>query len=164
MAPLASRAYVEGGAAAVRHVVLRATMILGAVMASFSLVMIVFGGRLAGLLFGSGFAVHGDIIALLSLGVLATALGIPSGDGLRVTERADVNFKAALIGLSVTLTLTASLVFRFGVLGAATGLLAGCSVSSAAKCAAFFTLTAVDRRAPLRQHDLTPAAVGRAKP
>src|SRR5438034_329545 len=77
---------------------------------------------------------------VLSLGMLASALGMPATNGVMAVERPDVVFKVALVALSVLVVLVPALVVWWGLAGAAYGFLAGSMVSSVMRWAAFATL------------------------
>ncbi len=142
LAPWSARAFAEGGPAAVRRVIRRATLVLAAMMIVFFSVLALWGGQIVALLFGSEFAGNGHVVAVLGLSSLVAALGIPAGDGLRAMERPDVNFVASLMGFFVALVGAAVLIVPCKVPGVAYGLLAGTAVASTARCIMAFRIAA----------------------
>jgi O-antigen/teichoic acid export membrane protein len=71
------------------------------------------------------YAGHGDTITVLALGVLVTAVGMPTFAALICLERPREVFWTGLFGAVLSVVLVACLVGRWGLLGAAYGLLAG---------------------------------------
>ena len=140
LGPRAARAFAEGGSREVRRVVWKAALLLSVPMAIFCGLVVLFGDAALCVLYGSQYAGHQQTLAVLALSTLITALCIAVDHGLCVMERPDVNFKAGLLGLGVTLLIALALVGPCGILGAAWGMLAGGIAVSAARSMVFFRL------------------------
>jgi O-antigen/teichoic acid export membrane protein len=104
---------------------------------------VVVGADVVQLLYkGAAYPGLAHIVTVMALGALASALGLAANNGLSAIDRPDVNFKASLFALAVALAVVGALVGPCQVLGAAYGFLAGNVAGAAARCWAFFRLTA----------------------
>ena len=137
LVPRMARAFAEGGVAEVRRVANKSTLLLGITMALFCAVIVAFGGQVVTLVYGSLYAGLGPTIAVLAVSVLVRALGMSAFIGLVAVERPDVNFKANLLGLGITVVLASCLMHAWGVVGGACGLLAGDIVAAAVRWCVF---------------------------
>jgi O-antigen/teichoic acid export membrane protein len=139
--PQASLALAKGGVSRLQREVIRDTLLLGAAMALFCL-LVVFGGEQAmHLLFhGPYYEGHGHTLLVLALASLASALGMPAGNGLATIERPHAIFWASLIAMVVTVVLVWFLMLKWGLVGAAYAVLAGNAVGALARWAAFLYL------------------------
>jgi O-antigen/teichoic acid export membrane protein len=142
LGPHAAQAYATGGCQQVRRVVARATLWLGAVMASFTGAVFLAGPAILRLLYGRDYSGYGLTVSLLALATLAGSLGIAFDHGLRVLERPDLAFRVGLMGFTVTLVSAALLTFWWGTAGAAGGYLLGSTTGTAARAIAFRALLA----------------------
>ena len=84
-----------------------------------------FGNYLVTLIYGSQYAGLGLVIAILSLNILVNALALGVGYGIWAMERADLNFRIEMVRVLMTVTLGVGLVYFFGLIGVAWGLLLG---------------------------------------
>lgn len=137
LVPQAARAFGRAGERAVRRVVARTTLLVAVVMAAFSSVIFVFGGEIIALLYGSQYAGHRNIIAVLAVAMLARGLSMSAYNGLRVLERPATNFAVNLLGLAMTLFFAWLLMEPWGLLGAAVGLVAGDLIALVVRWIAF---------------------------
>jgi len=140
LGPRAARAFAEGGRREARRVVWKVALLLAFPMAVFCGLVVLFGDEVLCLLYGSRYAGHHETLAVLAVAVLIHALCIAVDHGLCVMERPDVNFKAGLLGLTVTLVLAVALVGPYGILGAAWGMLAGGIAVAAVQSTVFIRL------------------------
>lgn len=136
----AARAFAEGGRAEVRRVIYKTTLVLGSAMAAFCWLVFLFGGEMMRLLYGREYAGYEHTISVLAIAMLVSALLIAVDHGLKVMERPNMNFKASLMGLGVTLMAAPYLVVQWNVLGAACGFLVGALVALAVRWMAFLRL------------------------
>ena len=137
LTPRAAMAFAQGGAAEVRRVVGKVTLLVAVAMILFCGVVMWIGGEIVSLLYGSEYAGYRMVIAVLAVAVLGRALGMAAYNGLRAVERPDVNLKTNLLGLAVTVGLCTVLTMQHGVLGAACGLAAGDVAAATLRWAAF---------------------------
>ena len=138
LAARAAKAYVAGGALALRRVVFQTTLLLTAVMAAFCVAVLFGGEEVMGLIYhGSQYGGYGPTVTVLALAMLASAVGMPASNGLAAVERADLIFKSGLLAVGLSVVLIPFLVAWWGVPGAAYGFLAGNLVGSAGRWAAF---------------------------
>jgi O-antigen/teichoic acid export membrane protein len=139
--PQASLALAKGGVSRLQREVIRDTLLLGAAMALFCL-LVVFGGEQAmHLLFhGPAYEGHGHTLLVLALAFLASGLGMPAANALATIERPHAIFWASLNALVVTVVLVCFLMLKWGLVGAAYALLAGNAVGALARWAAFLYL------------------------
>jgi len=137
LVPGAARAFAQGGASAVRRVVHRATLLLGALTTILAVLFIVLGNRFLGLVYGDDFSGHQALITLLALATLAEALGTASYNGLWAIERSGAGFAASLLGLAVMVGVAAVAIPLWGICGSAWGLFLGKTVASLFQYLAF---------------------------
>ena len=138
LAPGAANAYNNTGVMELRRVIYRTTLVLGAAMGLFCLAVFLFSEEIIDLLYhGPQFAGHGRTATLLTVAMLAFALGVPATSGLMAVKRADVNFKIALVALGLTLVFVPLLVRTGGLEGAACGILAANVVGLVGRWIAF---------------------------
>jgi O-antigen/teichoic acid export membrane protein len=145
--PSAARAFTEGGPARVRQVLFRATLPLGVSTALLACLAALAGGPLVAWLYGPDYEGHGTTVALLGLLVPLVATGTMADHGLRALERPQVNFKASLLSLAVTVAVASGLLGPYGLAGAALGLVAGEVAGSVIRWSAFWRLTRADSEA-----------------
>lgn len=129
LGPKAAHAHVLG-VVELRQVVFKATMFLAGITGLFCLAIYVFGAELVVRVYGSQYADNGLIVSLLALGVFARILTTPISYGFCAMKRPDLNLKASLIALGVTLTLGLWLAKSLASIGAAFGLLACTTMAS----------------------------------
>jgi O-antigen/teichoic acid export membrane protein len=144
LGPQLARAFATGGKEEVRRVAGRNTLILGSLMAGFVALVVLFGNDAMRLFYGSEYSGNGLTISFLALGVLATALGIPTDHGLRALERPDLAFRASLVGLVVTLIAASILAVWWGMPGAACGAMVGSIAGVAVRVLSFLPLVSSD--------------------
>lgn len=143
--PRVAQAFAEGGRDEVRRVAWKTTALMEAVMAMFCIAIMLIGEDAVRLLYdGPEYSNQGATIIVLALLVL-TRIDVPAAHGLRVMGRADANFKAALLDLTISLVSTLILVPYLGVLGGAIGFLIGSVPASVMRCLIFFRLVGSTR-------------------
>lgn len=142
LGPWTARARAEGGAAAVRRVVVWSALGLTAVMGAFFGVIAVVGGTVVELLYGPGYAGHEITLVALAVAFAAAPAGVAADHGLRALSRPRVAFTGSVIGLAVTTAGAALLIPHLGIAGAACGYLAGACASTAVRLVAFLKLSA----------------------
>lgn len=137
LAPRAAAAWAEGGAEAVRRVVLRSTLILGGMTGAFSLGIAILGPWALPILFGEDYAGYAAITAVLALGLFLGVLGVGADHGLRAMHRPQATLAASLAGLGTTAVCSVGLIPAVGAIGGAYALTAGCTISTAVRWVAF---------------------------
>lgn len=138
LTPRAAQAYHAGGFDEVRRVALKATLALTIVAGAIALPLVWFGEEILRVVYGGAADEFGAIVAVLSIALVVSVLGMGAEAGLRVIERPRVSFVASGCGLVTTATLTLLVAPAAGAVGGAWGVLAGGSVSAAIRCGAFF--------------------------
>jgi O-antigen/teichoic acid export membrane protein len=114
-----------GGQSLLRHAV-RDTLILGAMMAAFCIVILLAGGHIMRALYHGGeFEEHAHTLMVLALATLAMAIGAPASNALATMERPRAIVAVGLIVTVVTVALVWWLMTEWGLLGAAYGALVG---------------------------------------
>ncbi len=144
--PQSARAVASGGHAELWPVAVRSTMFIGTGMALFCIAVALFGDAALVLLYGREFAGNGLVVTVLALAILAWAVGVSAAHGLKALERPDVNFRAGLLGVVITVPLALTLVGSAGVLGVAFGALVGRVVELAVRGTTFVRLVAPQSR------------------
>lgn len=137
LAPDLARAFLDEGAAGVRRVVIKATLVLGIVMTGFSLLLSAVGEPLITSLYGAEFAGQHLCVIVLATGLLIEALGMPSYNGLWAMHRPNLCFLACLLGLVATVELTIVFASTLGLAGAAIGFSSGKAVAAIVQGVAF---------------------------
>jgi O-antigen/teichoic acid export membrane protein len=127
LTPKAARAFSQGGAAALRPIILGTMQLFSVLLGLFCLVAWITGDSLIELVYGASFAEDGagTLLTLLAVVVLVNSLGTIAGNALWAMERASANFRADVATLVVTLVCAAGLVPTWGALGCVTASLAG---------------------------------------
>lgn len=125
LGPKAAHAFARGGKNEVRRAVVRDTIALAAILLPFCIVMLIFGGKILGLMYGAKYADNGIVVGVLALGQFTLALTIPTMSGLNAIERPDAGFTASLLAFFIMLILGLWLVKLFGLIGVGLALIAG---------------------------------------
>jgi O-antigen/teichoic acid export membrane protein len=138
LTPKFVRALKDGGEAGLRRAAFRDTLLIGAIMGAFAMFLIMGGSFILPLLFpGEDFAGGQNILSILALSSAIAAMGAPATIALSAAERgraiAGLSFAICLLG-SITVWL---LLLRWGLMGAAIGILITESVGAAARWALF---------------------------
>jgi O-antigen/teichoic acid export membrane protein len=105
-----------------------------------ALVLILWGDRFVGLLYGSRYTGNGQVVAILAVNLLLSAVVFSFSRALFAIERADLDFVLNFAAIAIMLTLGVWLVKTHGPLGAAIGLLVAGGVTSVLRVGAFFRL------------------------
>jgi O-antigen/teichoic acid export membrane protein len=145
LAPRAAMAFATGGGADLRREVFRITLIVGGAMILFCTAVWFGGETVMRLLYhGQQYEGHRQVVTVLAVAVLASAVGMPASNGLAIIERPNAIFKSGVVAVCVSVVLILCLVSHWGLVGAAYGFLAGNVVASSGRWIAF--LAFVPRR------------------
>jgi O-antigen/teichoic acid export membrane protein len=125
LGPKNAHAFARGGKNEVRRSVVRDTIAIAAILLPFCIVMLIFGGKILGLMYGAKYADNGIVVGVLALGQFSLALTIPIMCGLNAIERPDAGFTASLLAFFIMLFLGLWVVKLFGPIGVGLALLAG---------------------------------------
>jgi O-antigen/teichoic acid export membrane protein len=129
-----------GGAEGLRRQTVRGTALQGAAMSMFCLVLAFWSADAMRLVYhGKDFDGQGDTVALLGLGLLASALGSTAHFGLASIGGAQDVVRSYVIGLAVTVVFGLFLMGPLSLFGAAAGYVAGCVAATVGLWAAFLT-------------------------
>lgn len=123
--PCAATAYAQGGLKQLHRTLLRLGAALFVGLSFFLVLLFLFGGHLAVIVFGPEFSGAGLLISLLGMNLAMSALGMVAGNGLWAMNRPSLNFASDVLTLTIAGIGAAALVFPYGEIGAAVGLLAG---------------------------------------
>jgi O-antigen/teichoic acid export membrane protein len=136
--PRAVRARASGGVAGVRRQVILDAALLGAVMGAFCVLIWAFGDPLMAVFFQTAaYNDHGQILLVLGLGMLGSAVGMPASNALASLEHPHAVFGGCLFGATAGIVFSSSLAYRFGIVGAAYGSMAGHMVGMVGRWVAF---------------------------
>ena len=134
-------AWKNGGGPALWREAIRNTVLIAALVASFSLAVLVAGEHVMHFLYQSReFEGHGHTLTVLALALSAGALGVPASFALATMERPRAIVAATTVGAVLTVVLLGLLMTKWGLLGAAYGLLGGSVAGTVGRWAAFFLL------------------------
>jgi O-antigen/teichoic acid export membrane protein/tRNA A-37 threonylcarbamoyl transferase component Bud32 len=162
LTPKSAFAWTEGGGERLRRESIQASLGLGAVLALFCAAVALFGDVAMHLLYPSkDYAGQGHTVTVLTLGMLVMAVGTPVNCALTSMARPRVIFWTGLWAAAVTVVLVLLLMPKWGLVGAAYGVLAGDLVRTAARWIAF--LSFVSRAGPnadLRRTGADPTSAG----
>jgi O-antigen/teichoic acid export membrane protein len=123
--PKAVLAFTEGGAKALKRVLAGFAVVFIATLGLFSVSLVVYGNRWAVWLYSAKYQGIGTVAAILGFAVVANSLRMTIGTGLWAIERPGANVVADVFMLTFTLGVALACVGRFGVWGAALGILSG---------------------------------------
>jgi O-antigen/teichoic acid export membrane protein len=140
LGPKIAHEYAAGGPKALRRLVLKLSATLAVPVSLLVLALMLWGGKLIALLYGSRYAGNGAVVAILAVNLLVTAMGFAFSRGLFAIERANVDFALNFAALAILLTVGLWLVKTHGPLGAALGLVAANIVTSVVKVGMFFKM------------------------
>ncbi len=138
--PSAALAFAEGDLPKVRGLVNKAALVLLLATSPFCVAFVFFGEPMLAKLFGEAYGGQGTVMALMAMVAITDALDTGAANGLLAIDRANVNFFAMLLGTVTMLVLASVLAPRWGLVGAAAGLLVGRSLTSTVQWLAFFRL------------------------
>ena len=135
--PKLAHVYAENGTSSLHRAAWKATALMAVPAVFFSTVMVIWGGRVLQVLYGSKYAGSGAVVAILALGLSATALAFGFSRALFAIERADIDLIVNFVALGVLLAIGVWLVRASGPLGAAYAFLIASVASLVLRGAAF---------------------------
>ncbi|HEY1598086.1 MAG TPA: lipopolysaccharide biosynthesis protein [Pirellulales bacterium] len=135
LTPRTAHAFARGGVDELRRVLITTALMLIAVLGMSFLAMLFAGDQIAVLVYGEQFRGSGPTLATLALSVVATSVGMTTGNGLWALGLPRANLIPDLCGLIVTLLGAVMLVHPYGALGAAIAMLAGTTTAATARTA-----------------------------
>ncbi|HEV3007019.1 MAG TPA: hypothetical protein VGX78_21290 [Pirellulales bacterium] len=135
--PRMARAYTDRGAAELRRVVGKFTIVVGGVMAVFCALLFVFGDMVLSWFFGASYTGQGHVVGLLAAALLANAVSMPADIGLQASGHTAASFRANLVAVCVMLAAAICLVDSWRLDGAAFGVLAGNLAGTYSRARAF---------------------------
>jgi O-antigen/teichoic acid export membrane protein len=145
MAPKLVLAWRNGGGPGLWREAIRNSILIGAPVAAFSLAILVGGDHMMQLLYhGKEYEGHGHTLTILALALLATATGMPASFGLATMGRPRAIVVVGVIAAFLSVILICLLMMKWGLLGAAYGLLAGNLAGTIGRWVAFFVLIPPD--------------------
>ncbi len=141
LTPRSVLAWKNGGGSGLRRQAIRDSLTFCALLSPFCLVVLVAGEDIIHLLYpGGAYANQGHTVAVLSLAVMATAMGMPASNALASMERPRAIVVAGAVGMVVSVALVWVLMLEWGLAGAAYGALSGNIVGALARWTAFLGL------------------------
>jgi O-antigen/teichoic acid export membrane protein len=159
LTPRAVAAFKEGGGANLRRQAIRDSLLLGAAMTLFCVVVMLGGERLMGLLFhGQEYAGHGHVITVLAVAAMVSAVGSTASNALASMERPRAIVWVALVGAVLTVVLVWFSALAWGLVGTAYGFLAGSAAGAVARWFAFLLVVSRCDREPNPAAD--PSSMG----
>ena len=138
--PRIAHEYAENGPVALRRFVLKISGIIALPLSLLTLVLVVWGDRLIGMLYGRQYTGNKLVVAVLACNLLVTAVAFAFSRALFAVERADLDFRLNLAAIAIMATLGVWLVHGYGPLGAAIGLLVAILLTSAVRAVVFLRL------------------------
>jgi O-antigen/teichoic acid export membrane protein len=135
--PKISHVYAARGYEGLQRLIWRMSGLMALPLSLLCLALSVFGGHLLSSLYGKQYAGNGSTVTVLALNLVVSAVVFSFSRALFAAERANSDFVANCAGLGVMAFLGIWLVFAFGPVGAAIGLLSANFVAFAVR-AVFF--------------------------
>jgi O-antigen/teichoic acid export membrane protein/tRNA A-37 threonylcarbamoyl transferase component Bud32 len=155
LAPRTVRTLTAEGAAGVRRQVIMDSLLIGAAVTGFYVVILLFADQLIALMFRSAtYQGYIGTVLVLAAGLLISAIGMPASRALACLERPRPIFWAGLLGATVSVVASWPLAMQYGVLGAACGFAAGNLTGAAARWVVFLAVTRHLDRASAAQRDI----------
>lgn len=149
LVPNAVLAWKDGGVAGLRKRAAADALLLGAALGAFFVLVLLAGEEAMRLLYpGEAFEGHGLTLAVLALGTLVAAIGIPATNGLASMERPRPLAGVAGLSAFLNVVLVWWLVGEWGLIGAALAIVAANVVGSAGRWAIFLAVTRTQPAAP----------------
>jgi O-antigen/teichoic acid export membrane protein len=138
LTPKFALAWAEGGHERLMHESTREALLLGLVVALFCLAVSMPGIDFVQFLYrGQDYANQTQTVIVLSIGMLAMAIGLPATNTLTSMGRGFAIFWTAAMATAITLVLVWQLQRHFGLTGAAYGILVGNIVRTGARWTIF---------------------------
>ncbi len=141
LGPKIAHVYATRGQIGLRKFVLKISGFMAIPVALLTLIMITWGDRFVGLLYGTRYTGNGRVVAILACNLLLSAVVFSYSRALFAIERADLDFGLNFAAIFIMLTLGLWLVKTHGPLGAALGLIIAGGVTSILRVGAFLRLT-----------------------
>jgi O-antigen/teichoic acid export membrane protein len=130
LSPRAASAFVEGGIAQLRRVLVKMLRLSILSIGTVCIIAAFFGEPIIAALYDGRFPGAGRMVFLLTLSVLANAIGMAAGTGLWALDKPRANFTADMLTLVIAIAAAPILVAPYGAIGAAMATLVA-SVSGA---------------------------------
>lgn len=137
LAPRAAAAFAKGGKAGLIAILKKMLILITIAIGSVCAVAFGFGEMVIHLLYDGRFPEAGQLVGLLTLSVLANALGALAGNGLWAIDRPRANFAADITTLVIAILCASLLVQPYAALGAATSTLLASAAGAAVRYAIF---------------------------
>jgi O-antigen/teichoic acid export membrane protein len=141
LGPKIAHVYATRGRIGLRKFVLKISGSMAIPVSLLTLIMIIWGDRFIGLLYGSRYTGNGRVVAILACNLLLSAVVFSYSRALFAIERADLDFALNFAAIFIMLTLGLWLVKIHGPFGAALGLIIAGGVTSILRVGAFLKLT-----------------------
>lgn len=138
--PKIAHLYASKGPRALHRMVLKITALIAIPIALLCGALVIWGGALLTFLYGKQYAGNSLVVAILALNLLVGAVTISFSPALFAVNRARVDFIANLAALFIITALGICLVWTFGPIGAALGLLGASFAASAIRTTVFLGL------------------------
>ena len=137
--PKSALAWKEGGWPKLRREAIRSTVLIAALMTPLILAVLVAGDTTLRFLYqGNEFEGLGHTLTVLIVGMSVGALALPPSNALAVMERGRAIFITGILAAALTVVFVTLFTIRWGLLGAASGWLAGNVAGAVGRWVAFF--------------------------
>ena len=137
LGPKIAHVYADGGASALRPFVLKSSALFSVPMWALSGIMLVTGGPLVALLYGSKYAGNDAVVVVLTANLVFSSAAFVASRALFAIERADLDFLVNFVALFVLLFGGVWLTKSHSALGAAWGMLLANAVSAIVRYVVF---------------------------
>lgn len=137
LAPRAAAAFAKGGQLALTAILKKMMILVTIAIGSVCVVAFGAGEIVISVLYDGRFPEAGQLVGLLTLSVLANALGALAGNGLWAIDRPRANFVADITTLAIAILCALLLVKPYAAFGAALATLLACAGGAAVRYAIF---------------------------
>jgi O-antigen/teichoic acid export membrane protein len=141
LAPAAARSCVMGGTPRLRRTIFKISLLYASAATTFCLLVVVFGARTVGLVYGAAYGRNWTVVSLLALTLIPGGLSGIASRGLFALERPDADFLVGLLSFAIALGCSIWLTRLFGVTGAVVSLLITNTVNAVGRYWLFLRLS-----------------------
>lgn len=131
----------ESSVSTLRRRVVCGSLLIGAAMAAFSILVLIFGDWVMRILYqGAEYTGHTEILGILSVAALVAVVGVPASLALAAAEHARTHASIKVVGAILTVLLVSALLPEWGIRGVTYGILVAEAIVSVAQWMAFVML------------------------
>jgi O-antigen/teichoic acid export membrane protein len=128
LGPRAAKVYANGGGTELRPFIRKTQMLVALIAGGYCLLVASLARPILQTVFGEEYAHYAWLLVVMAIANAATSLRIPLAVGLRAMGKTSPIFRAYLSSSAASLTLGIALIWKFGLPGAAVGMLMNAAI------------------------------------